>query len=137
LNNYLLDTCVVSDFFKKIPSVINHFQKVSPSQIHISTITYMEIEYGLSLEKTRDRKIRPLWKELIKSIQVLPFSNLCAIKAAEIRANLKSLGEPIGPYDILIGGSALAHNMMMVTSNMREFKRIKGIFIEDWRTERL
>jgi tRNA(fMet)-specific endonuclease VapC len=57
--NYLLDTCVVSDFFKKIPSVIENFKRLSPKQIHISAITVMEIEYGLNLHKEREKKNTP------------------------------------------------------------------------------
>ena len=52
--NYLLDTCVVSDFFKKTPQVIAPFQQISPENIHISSITVMEIEYGLRFNAERE-----------------------------------------------------------------------------------
>lgn len=131
--NYLLDTCTISDFFKKIPSVTGHFETISPEQIHVSSITVMEIEYGLKLNSEREKKIRPLWKALIKYIHVIPYSPQCAMASATIRADLKSKGLPIGPYDILIAGTALANDMVMVTSNMDEFKRIPELSIEDWR----
>lgn len=131
--NYLLDTCVISDFFKKSPSTVNHFENLSPTQLYISTITVIEIEYGLRLNEEREKKIRPIWKALLQQIKVVPFCNQCAIITANIRAKLKSLGLPIGPYDILIAGTALTHHLIMVTSNLKEFNRISEINIEDWR----
>lgn len=131
--NYLLDTCVVSDFFKKIPAVVKHFEMISPEKIHVSTITVMEIEYGLRLNLEREKKIQPLWKALLKYIHIMPYSAKCAIASASIRADLKSKGLPMGPYDVLIAGTSLAHNMILVTSNIGEFKRIQEFLVEDWR----
>lgn len=131
--NYLLDTCVVSDFFKKHPATISHFERISPEALHVSSVTVMEIEYGLGLNPEREKKIRPLWKELLKHIHVVPYSPRCAEISASIRVNLKNSGLPIGPYDVLIAGSAVAHNLILVTSNRGEFMRVEGLIIENWR----
>lgn len=131
--NYLLDTCVVSDLFKKIPSVINNFEKVTPSQIFLSSITAMEIEYGLSLHPERERKLRPIWTSFLKFIQVVPYSLACAKATAEFRAYLKDSGKLIGPYDLLIAGTAVNYGYILVTSNMKEFERIKDVTIVNWR----
>lgn len=135
--NHLLDACVIADFFKKIPSVVRHLKKLSPSQIHISTITIMEIEYGLKLNEEREKVIRPRWEALLQQIKVVPFCSECAIATATIRSKLKNagllIGPYVGPYDSLLAGTALAHTMIMVTSNLKEFKRISEIKIEDWR----
>jgi tRNA(fMet)-specific endonuclease VapC len=84
--SYLLDTCVISDFFKKMPMTIEHFERVSPKQIHISSISVMEIEYGLKLNSEREKKIRPIWDALLKEIRILPFSEPCANATAIVRA---------------------------------------------------
>jgi tRNA(fMet)-specific endonuclease VapC len=131
--NYLIDTCVISDFFKKIPETITHFERCLPKQIHISTISIMEVEYGLKLNIEREKKLRPLWETLLKEISIVPYIESCARETAIIRSNLKTLGQPIGPYDILIAGTALAHHLIVVTSNISEFKRIPSLSIEDWR----
>jgi tRNA(fMet)-specific endonuclease VapC len=133
--NYLIDTCTISDFFKKIPSVVKHFEAVSPKQLHISTITVMEIEYGLSLNLEREKKIRPLWIKLLEHLTILSYSPSCAEATARIRATLKAKGQPIGPYDVLIAGTAEAQSMVLVTSNINEFNRVKSIRAEDWRSE--
>lgn len=131
--NYLIDTCVVSDLFKKIPLVIKNFEKLSPKQIHISSITVMEIEYGLNLHREREMKIRPIWEQLLKYIEVVPFSYASAICTASIRSQLKASGQLIGPFDLLIAGTALANEMTMVTSNLKKFDRVPEIKLEDWR----
>lgn len=131
--NFLLDTCVISDFFKKIPAVIKRFQAVSPQQIHISTLSVMEVEYGLKLNPERIKKLIPLWKELLELVVVVPYSPECAIATAKIRAELKQKGLLIGPYDILIAGTALAQDMTLVTSNTSEFTRIHSLTKDDWR----
>lgn len=131
--NYLIDTCVVYDFFKKNPQVIKNFEEKSPKQIHISSITVMEIEYGLFLHKEREKKIRPLWEQLLKYIKIVPFSYACAVSAASIRSRLKTEGKLIGAYDLLIAASSIANEMVMVTSNLKEFNRVLEIQVEDWR----
>ena len=130
--NYLLDTCTISYFFKKIPSVISHFEQLSPMNMHVSAITVMEIEYGLKLNPEREKKIRPVWTSLKGLIRVLPFSEDCAAKSAAFRATLKLAGTPVGPYDILIAGTAAANNLVVVTTNLSEFKRFPDLPVENW-----
>jgi tRNA(fMet)-specific endonuclease VapC len=97
----------------------------------------MEIEYGLRLHQERENKIRPIWNSLLQVVQVVPYSSQCAKATASIRSNLKAAGLPIGPYDILIAGTAVAQNMIVVTSNCGEFKRISSITVEDWRCDQI
>jgi len=129
---YLIDTCIISDFFKKIPSVITHFENVKPTQIHISALTVMEIEYGLKLQSEREKKIRPVWHSLLATIEVVPYSTKCAVATAQLRARLKLLGLPIGPFDILIAGTAAAYGFKLVTSNLKEFQRLTELSMENW-----
>jgi tRNA(fMet)-specific endonuclease VapC len=131
--NYLLDTCVISDFFKKVPNVLQKFESLSPKQIHISSVSVMEIEYGLMLNPEKEIKIRPIWNQFLKHIQIIPYSQECAVETSYVRAKLKTKGLPIGPYDILIAGTALANNLIVVTSNHSEFNRISKMQIENWR----
>ena len=133
--HFLLDTCDISDYFKKNPQVIHHFQKVAPSQLHVSTITAMEIEYGLKLSPEREKKLRPLWEALTALITVLPFSEKDAAAAAQLRAKLKPTGKLIGPYDILLAGVAHSHNLVFVTSNTKEFQRLHELQLQNWRDE--
>jgi tRNA(fMet)-specific endonuclease VapC len=56
-----------------------------------------------------------------------------AEQAAQIRVALKSQGQPIGAYDVLIAATALQHSLIMVTANQREFERVPGLQTENWR----
>jgi tRNA(fMet)-specific endonuclease VapC len=51
-----------------------------------------------------------------------------------IRSDLERAGTPIGPYDLMIAATALAHDLILVTNNTREFARVAGLQIEDWQT---
>ena len=64
--------------------------------------------------------------------QTVDFNSEDAKAAAEIRASLAAAGTPIGPYDILIAGQALARDLTLITHNTREFSRVHGLHIEDW-----
>jgi tRNA(fMet)-specific endonuclease VapC len=63
---------------------------------------------------------------------VLDYTEQDAQAAGEIRATLESQGQRIGEYDPLIAGQAFSKNLILVTANMREFGRVKGLVVEDW-----
>jgi len=67
------------------------------------------------------------------AIEILPYDRDAAEATARVRAELKKRGQPIGAYDVLIAGTALAHELILVTSNLREFNRIEGLRLENWR----
>jgi tRNA(fMet)-specific endonuclease VapC len=67
------------------------------------------------------------------TIATLPFDEADAQAAAAIRAALKTQGQPIGAYDVLIAGTGLTRGLVVVTSNVGEFKRVSGLRVEDWR----
>jgi tRNA(fMet)-specific endonuclease VapC len=130
---YLLDTCVISDFVKGLPAMLKRIKEISPDLIAISAISRMEIEYGLRLNPERARKIVPVLQAFLASISVLPFGETDAQAAGTIRAALRRQGNPIGSYDVLIAGTALAQGLTLVTSNTDEFSRVGGLALEDWR----
>lgn len=130
---YLLDTCTVSDFVKGRANVLARVKATSPNLIAVSAITRMEIDYGLALNADRARKLAPILDAFFSAITTLPFDEADAQAAAAIRAALKTQGQPIGAYDVLIAGTGLARGMAVVTSNTGEFTRVSGLQVEDWR----
>ncbi|OJW54048.1 MAG: hypothetical protein BGO67_08265 [Alphaproteobacteria bacterium 41-28] len=129
---YLLDTCVVSAFFRKENNLIERLQTLTPEDIKISTITVMEIEYGLHLNPALRPRIQPLWLSFKDQVEILHFSENDALDAAQIRSVLKKEGRPIGPYDILLAGMSRSRNLIFVSDNISEFKRVDGLVIENW-----
>jgi tRNA(fMet)-specific endonuclease VapC len=130
---YLLHTCTVSDFVKGQPKVLARVKATPPNLIAVSALTRMEVEYGLALNVERAKKLAPLLDAFFSTIATLPFDEPDALAAAAIRAALKTQGQPIGAYDVLIAGTALARGLVVVTSNLGEFKRVSGLQLEDWR----
>lgn len=130
---YLLDTCVISDFARGDVSTQQRFKHQAPLDLALSSVTVMEIQYGLKLNPAKAKKIQPIIEQLLSSLNVIRFGEQEAITAASIRAELKSLGMPIGAYDVLIGATAKANDLVMVTANTREFERIEGLDLENWR----
>jgi tRNA(fMet)-specific endonuclease VapC len=130
---YLLDTCTVSDFVKGQPSVLARIKATPPNLIAVSALTRMEVGYGLALNPARARKLAPVLDAFFSAMVTLPFDEADAQAAAALRAALKTKGQPIGAYDLLIAGTALARGLVVVTSNVGEFQRISGLQVEDWR----
>ena len=130
---YLLDTCTVSDFVKGQPNVLSRVKATPPNLIVVSALTRMEVDYGLALNTERAKKLVPILDAFFSTIATLPFDEADAQAAAAIRATLKTQGQPIGAYDVLIAGTGVARGLVVVTSNVGEFKRVSGLQIEDWR----
>jgi tRNA(fMet)-specific endonuclease VapC len=130
---YLLDTCVISDFIKGEAGTTASLKQTPPVEIAISAVTVMELHYGLALNPQRAPKIEPAIASILSSVTILPFGTVETEQTAQIRAVLKSHGQPIGAYDVLIAATALQHNLIMVTANQREFDRISGLQTENWR----
>ena len=68
----------------------------------------------------------------MSTIRLLPFGAKEARSAARIRTDLEAVGKPIGPYDVLIAGTALANGAILITRNVREFRRVSGLAVENW-----
>lgn len=130
---YLLDTCAVSDFVRGVPGVLTRIKACSPALLAVSVVTRLEVAYGLAINPERARRLAPLLDAFFSSITTLPFEEPDAMAAAAIRATLKQEGQPIGAYDVLIAGTAVARGLIVVTSNVGEFRRIAGLQVEDWR----
>jgi tRNA(fMet)-specific endonuclease VapC len=130
---YLLDTNVISDFVRGERKVHARIKSARPDVLALSSITVMEIEYGLALQSTRARRLRPMLEALMGSLSVLSFTVADAGAAATARAALRRRGRPIGPYYVLLAGCALSRGLVLVTANTDEFARVDGLVVEDWR----
>ncbi len=130
---YLVDTCVVSDFAQGQPETLAHVKAAAPEDLAASALTEMEVAYGLLLNPRLARRLKPVMDAFFGAIRVLPYDRKAAEATANARAGLKRRGQPIGAYDVLIAGTALAHELILVTSNVREFKQVERLRVEDWR----
>lgn len=130
---YLLDTCTVSDFVKGEAGTLAKVKTHKPSQFVISSVTRLEIQYGLFKNPEKAAKIDRILNDFLCLIATLPFDETDASFAARVRHQLYSAGTPIGSYDILIAGTALRHNLILVSANTKEFERVENLALENWR----
>lgn len=113
------------------PDLTHKLLSLAPSDLAISSITVFELEYGTSKSNWAD-KTRKKLAMFLAPFCILPFSSDDAIYAGSIRASLENKGTTIGPYDIQLAGQALSRNLIFVTHNTEEFKRIPNLLLEDW-----
>jgi tRNA(fMet)-specific endonuclease VapC len=94
-------------------------------------VTVYELLSGIRKAKEPEKE-REKVERFVAAIIELPLDRSAAEEAARIRADLERLGTPIGPYDLLIAGQALASNLTLVSNNVQEFQRVAGLRIESW-----
>lgn len=128
----VIDTDTLSFFFKKHPKVIQKVQAYGQvyNRLNISIITYYEILNGLLYRDAKRQLIG--FKHFIQANTLLPLTQDATQIAAEIYAELRRTGQPIGHTDVLIAGIAIANNMPLVTNNTKHFARIPHLTLINW-----
>jgi tRNA(fMet)-specific endonuclease VapC len=127
---FLLDANAVIGLLNDASSSLGRrTRRENPADIAISAIVAHELFYGAFKSRRADQNVA-----LIDALQfaVLEFDKEDARQAGKVRSFLASKGLPIGPYDVLIAGQAMARNMVLVTSKTDEFARVPGLRLEDW-----
>jgi tRNA(fMet)-specific endonuclease VapC len=128
---FALDTNTLIYFFKGQGRVGERLLEHRPGEIAIAMITVFEIETGIAKSRSGSRRRRQ-FDQFLEAVTVLPFDRNAARHAADIRAALEASGQPIGPLDTLIAGTARASNSILVTRNLREFSRVPDLRVTDW-----
>jgi tRNA(fMet)-specific endonuclease VapC len=99
--------------------------------IAVSTVVIFELRYGIAKSEHKSRNTQRL-DLFLGSSRILPFEADDARVAGQIRRDLERVGMPIGPYDYLIAAQAVRHQLTLITANVGEFSRIKGLRWENW-----
>lgn len=128
---YALDTNSLSYFLRGRGRVGERLLAQPPANVGLPSVVLHELVYGASRSQA-PLDLRARLEVLLRTLPVLPFGEAEARVAARIRAALEAAGKPIGPHDVLIAATALAHGATLVTRNQREFRRVKGLRVEDW-----
>ena len=128
---YLLDTDTCIGVLRQQSGFVQRLSQLSPSDCAVSMITVFELFCGVAKARDSARE-REKVERFVFTVGALPFDHASAEAASQIRADLERRGKPIGPFDILIAGQALANGLTLVTSNVQEFQRVEGLQIETW-----
>jgi len=127
---YLLDTNICIHFFKGKYNLLEKFEEVGILNCAISEITLAELEFGAE-NSNNPSKNHKIIDKFIEHVTILPIFEAIPLYAKE-KARLRKSGKMISDFDLFIGCTAIANNLVMVTENTREFERIKKIKIENW-----
>ena len=127
----LLDTntCIYA-IRRRPPSVHARLNALDPAQVGLSVIEAMELEVGAM--RAQAQAYAPAVRRWVAAFNVLPLDDQARQFFARVKCDLMLRGLLIGPMDLLIAAHALSLNATLVTNNEREFKRVKGLKIENW-----
>ena len=128
---YLLDTNILVYAYRNQGQCRVKLEAHNPADIFICAITVAEIEYGIA-KSLRPDGLRLFLADVKNRHTLQALSWEAAAQSGQLRALLERQGQPIGSHDLLIAGIALAHDLIVVTRNTREFERVPGLRLENW-----
>ena len=128
---YMLDTNIISDLIRHPGGkAANRIRKLGADGQCVSIITAAELRFGAA--KRGSPHLTELVEQILGEIDILPFAAPADQTYASIRNDLEAAGRPIGPNDLLIAAHAVSVGAILVTGNLKEFKRVRGMKVENW-----
>jgi tRNA(fMet)-specific endonuclease VapC len=131
LTRYLLDTNIISDLIRNSKGrVTEHIARVGEMNVCTSIIVAAELRYGCA--KSGSKRLLEAVESLLGELNVLSLEGPADAEYGRIRAELERRGSPIGGNDLLIAAHAMAIEATIVTANVDEFSRVKGLKVQNW-----
>ncbi len=130
MKKYLLDTNICIFYLKGRFQLADKIEQVGLSNCFISEITLAELKFGAE-NSNKIEQNRLVVHELQNKIQIVPIIGALDLYAKE-KARLRRAGTPLDDFYLLIGTTAIANGLIMVTHDTNHFKRLQGIKLEDW-----
>lgn len=130
MKKYLLDTNICIYFLKGQFDLNNKIEAAGKENCFLSEITIAELKYGVenSIQKDSNRKVL---KDFQNKFKILPIFPTLDIYAKE-KSRLRTKGQILDDFDLLIGSTAIYNNLILVTRNTNDFERLTNIVINDW-----
>ncbi|MBB3650397.1 tRNA(fMet)-specific endonuclease VapC [Rhizobium sp. BK619] len=129
---HLIDTnAVIALIGRKSDMLLSRVMDSDEGSIGLSTIVMHELYYGAYKSAKISYNLETL-RLFMADFPVIGFEREDALTAGDIRAALAAKGRPIGPYDVLIAAQARTQDLVLVTNNVGEFRRVDGLRVEDW-----
>jgi len=132
VTRFLLDADACIRLLNERDSALTRkLSSVRRESVALCSIAKAELYYGAYRSARREQNLA-LLRRFFQEFATLPFDERCEEAYGRIRAELSAAGTPIGPNDLLIAAVAVAHDITLVTHNMREFGRVTSLRVEDW-----
>lgn len=129
---YLLDTNACIRILNGTSErLAGRLKQHEPAELRLCSVVRAELLYGARRSARAADNLR-LLARFFEPFVCLPFDDLCAERYGVIRAELERVGSPIGPNDLMIAATGMAHDLTVVTHNTDEFSRVAGLQVEDW-----
>lgn len=130
MKKYLLDTSIVAFLFRGKYGIGQHLSKLDATQCFVSDVTIAELTYG-AYHSERVQYNLEMIEQFTKIVTVVPF-DVAIDEYGRQKSRLVKSGQMIEDFDLLIGCTAIACGMVMVTDNTKHYSRIEGIKLENW-----
>jgi tRNA(fMet)-specific endonuclease VapC len=132
MTRFMLDTNICIELLRgRAARLFQRMRRHSPDEISISSITLAELQYGASKSARPEHHAQAII-EFCAPLAILPFDSLAAEAYGPVRSDLERKGTPIGPLETLIAAHALSQDLILITGNEREFRRVSGLKVENW-----
>lgn len=128
---YLLDTDILIYTLRNRPTRVRRAFERHSGEMGLSTVTLGELIYGAEKSSQTEHNLAVV-ESLAARLEVCPFDARAAMHFGQIRAELSRSGATIGPYDMMIAGHARALGLILVSNNLKEFKRVPGLRVQNW-----
>ena len=131
---YLLDSNACIGWLRHTqPNLVSRIKQEPPTNLAIRSVVVGELIYGAERATVAHRANNRIRVEQLRQQFVsVPFDDSAAEEYGRVRAHLAAVGAPIGPNDLMIAAISLAHGLILVTHNTKEFSRVPGLSLEDW-----
>ncbi|MCT9845523.1 type II toxin-antitoxin system VapC family toxin [Leclercia adecarboxylata ATCC 23216 = NBRC 102595] len=128
---HMLDTNIVSHLVRQHPGVVDHYSRIAPEEMCISSVTKAELLYGVA--RKQSHTLHVTISEFLKTITICDWDSDAAAIYGKLRAEMEKRGKVMGDLDQLIAAHALSLGTTIVT-NDRAFAMVQELTIEDWTT---
>ena len=127
----MIDTDTAIFTIKRKPAHIKRIFNANIGQLCISAVTWGELICGAEKSEQAQKNLLVL-EGFSARLEILPFDEQASTHFGQVKAELEIQGTKIGSYDTMIAGHARSQGLIIVTNNVREFRRIEGLRVENW-----
>jgi len=128
---YMIDTNIAIYTLKNRPAKVRQAFEEHSGELCLSSVSWGELVYGAEKSVQVEQNLSVIGGFAAR-LEIAPFNTLSAMHFGQLRAELARAGRLIGPYDLMIAGHARSLGLTLVTNNLREFKRVPGLRVENW-----
>ncbi|MBF0410328.1 MAG: type II toxin-antitoxin system VapC family toxin [Candidatus Riflebacteria bacterium] len=129
---FFLDTNTCIYFLKGMyRSILDEFKKRKPEEIKISSMVKAELLLGVEKSERKEENLE-IYNKFLEPFEIVGFGDRAAVLYAKIRASLEKKGRVVGPNDMIIAATVMAEKGILVSHNVKEYKQISGLLLEDW-----